>query len=113
MTSPHAGSTIAAPPLPNTSRSGSSTGKSSGNALRWGRLGGDVLGTRPGGDVRGQGDQDPPGLIRDVAHRGQPAVGGVGGRPPPARGGPRVAPPARERHAVLPADQPADAAERR
>ena len=34
MTSPHVGSTIAAPPLPKTSRSGSATGKSSGKAER-------------------------------------------------------------------------------
>src|SRR5205085_1133517 len=97
MTSPHAGSTIAAPPLPNTSRSGSSTGKSSGNAER--------------GMYWGTETTKAPDSDRDVAHRGQPAVGVVGGRRRPDLRRALVDPPARQRHPVLPADQPADASD--
>ena len=90
---------IAAPPRPKTSLSGSSAGKSSGNAER--------------GMYCGHRDDEGARLDRDVAHARQPAVGVVGGGRHPDLGAGAVDRVAGERHPVLPADQAADPAQRR
>src|SRR5881396_779693 len=99
MTSPHVGSTIAAPPLPKTSRSGSATGKSSGKAER--------------GMYCGTETTKAPDSIAMWRIEAKPAVGVVGRRRDPDLRRALIHAPARERHPVLPADQPADAPDRR
>ena len=71
----------------------------------------EVVGERRARDELRHRDDERAGLDRDVAHRGQPAVGVVGGRRHPDLRAAAVDGVARQRHPVLPADQPADAAE--
>ena len=62
-------------------------------------------------DVLGGAHHEGAGLDGDVAHRGDPAVAVVGGRCHPDLRPALVHAPARERHAVLPADEPTDPAD--
>ena len=57
----------------------------------------------------GTEDDECAGLDRDVAHRRQPPVTVVGGRRDPDLRSAAVHPVARQRHPVLPADQPTNA----
>ena len=73
----------------------------------------EVVGERRARDVLRHRDHERARLDRDVAHRGEPAVRVVGGRRDPDLRPAAVDGVARQRHPVLPADQPADAADAR
>jgi hypothetical protein len=70
---------------------------------------GKVVWKRGGGDELRHGDDERPGLDRDVTHRRQPAVAVVGGRRDPDLRSAAVHAVTSQRHPVLPADQSANA----